>query len=301
MSNRILEVLTIVILFTSMQVYSGELSLSLVEKKKSILLGEPVLITVSLKNDGDNILIPDEVLNLEAGLLSIYIAYDDYTQYSSPVEVFLKTNFSKISMKHGSVLTKEIKLFYNQSPLVDLNSNPSRLAFYKEGVAKIKANLLLGDEIIESTSITVEISSPLNKDLFTQLNTYENIFFIHTGKAYKPYKKVDIEFFTNLMQLYPGSIYEPYVLDSIDKYLRVTNIRKNVSETPKAAVPKSEPSATKPKSQAQDAINIQSNSVDKPESVKTPVQKPEDNTLWYILAAIIAVLVVGVFLVKRRS
>jgi hypothetical protein len=77
---------------------------------------------------------------------------------------------------------------------------------------------------------------------------------------------------------------------------RMAKAKEEPKEEPKPALVaevKPEPQAQQPEPKPAPVVN--------PEPVKTPALKPQGNPFWYMLAAIIAVLVIGGVLLKRRS
>ncbi len=312
----------VVLFFTSLlahaERFSEDVFLDVLLTKDSYFIGEPIDLTISLNNKGTDSDVSGRFFNPSLGHLNVLISIDgeSYKSYLAPGWGVKKSTGGSLLLA-GQVIKKNIRVLYNQT-FASENSISGFLAFSKPGDFMLKAQLFNEDfsAFIESESIQIKLIYPNGDDekVWSQLNLSDDVYFLHTGIMLNGQR--GIQYYSELLKKFPNSAYAEHLKNSIRQYKNFKNpthkkhshpdnsrfnnrIKELGFEVKEEAKPtsvtevKPEPPVQKPESKPAPVV--------KPDPVKISIQEAQDNTLWYILAAIIAALAIGGVLVKRRS
>lgn len=188
------------------------LQLKLITDKQKYVLGEPILITLTLRNVLNTAIPIYSVLEAGYGLVWTQVRYehDEFKNYSGPgfgtVDYFLG---APSSLPPGKKLVEHRKILYE--PLAE---NPRNFyALHRSGNYQLRMVLdgIVPDERLTTAEVQIEIVEPVGSDkqIWRLLQTEEAASFLHNG--YVPNPKQVIANFTTILKQYPNSVYAQHL------------------------------------------------------------------------------------------
>jgi hypothetical protein len=181
------------------------------------MLGEPVLITVTARNETTDPILFHDGFDVIAGMIGVQISADggEFRYYNGPFPV-ASQEFIISTLTPGTGRSLSFPILANRP------SGPETLphfyAFSKPGTYQLRAVLqnIIPNETLISGPISIEVLAPQGNDaqIWRLLQTQNSAVFLQTGYCSDPEKIASR--FSLLLEKYPHSLYAPLMQTAIE-------------------------------------------------------------------------------------
>jgi len=183
------------------------------------LLGEPVKLSLHVRNDTSSPILVRKAIDVSYGLVSLQIAREQgaFKRYVAPEFGTKAAHIPATAMQPGEDLASSFVVLYHV-----VSKDPAELAtfyaFDRPGTYQLRAELIdfVDNQRPVSPSIEIKFSAPKAADAaaWRLLQTKEAAYFLHSGQPLTV--STDVKSFEQILARYPESTYAGYLQSSLE-------------------------------------------------------------------------------------
>ena len=197
----------------------SQLTLQLTSDRELYTLGEPVKLSLHVRNDTSSAIMVRKAVDVSYGLVSLQIAREHgaFKRYVAP-DFGTKVAYVPVTpMQPGEDLVSSFVVLYHV-----VSKDPEQLATYyafdQPGTYQLKAELVnfVENQHPVSAPIEIKVSAPKGGDaaVWRLLQTKDAAYFLHTGQPLTG--STDVKSFEQILARYPESTYSGYLQSSLE-------------------------------------------------------------------------------------